>query len=94
MSGYLVISGRSMMLADARAAAMRAASICVQPLSGVLIGSMLDIKSSTEPSLSLVMLNPRYNVTIVEALTFNETLLKCFQFFIFHIDFHNDIGPA
>ena len=84
-----------MMQADARAAAMRAASICVQqPSSGVLIGSMLDIKSFTESSLSPVMLNPLYNVTIVEALTFNETLLKCFQFFIFHIDFRNDIGPA
>jgi hypothetical protein len=58
-----------------------------------LIGSMLIIKSSTELSLSPVMLNPRYN-TIAEALTYNETLLKCFQFFIFHIDFCNDIGPG
>jgi hypothetical protein len=33
-------------------------------------------------------------VTIAEALTYNETLFKCFQFFIFHIDFRNDIGPA
>ena len=83
-----------MMQADARAAAMRAASICVQPSSGVLIGSMLNIKSFTELSLSPVTLNPRYNVTIAEALKHIESNLKCFQFFIFHIDFCNDIGPA
>ena len=82
-----------MMQADARAAAMRAASICVQS-SGVLVGSILNIKSFTELSLSPVMWNPRYNIAIVEALKHIESNLKCFQFFIFHIDFCNDIGPA
>ena len=74
------------MQADARAAAMRAASICLQS-SGVLVGSILNIKSFTEPSLSPIMLNPRYNVVIVEALKYIESDFKCFQFFIFCIDF-------